>query len=75
MSWKCKKCGCSNFKETQIEETITTGIEFDKDGYKTMNYENEKTDSHITEDLECANCGNSASIFGAIEDIAGWEEK
>ena len=68
--WRCKKCGCSKFKITEIIE-IEREVVFDKDGIED---ESKEIDSDAKETLECINCGNSGSIFHFIEDIAEWEE-
>lgn len=68
--WKCKRCGCTKFKITEIRETEFE-VTFDKDGIED---ESKEIGSYTKETLECANCGNSGSIFHFIEDIAEWEE-
>lgn len=75
MSWVCKKCKGKKFKEIQKEETVTTGIKFDKDGYKTMDIGDEESNSIVEEYLECSSCENTSSIFNLIEDIAYWKRE
>ncbi|WP_177160796.1 hypothetical protein [uncultured Fusobacterium sp.] len=69
--WICKECGCAKFKITKIEETEREVV-FDKDGIED---ESKEIYSNTRETLECANCGNSGSIFHFIEDIAEWVEE
>lgn len=69
--WKCKECGCTKFKITEVTETEMEVV-FDKDGVED---ETKEIDSNIKKTLECANCGNSGSIFHFIEDIAYWVEE
>lgn len=69
--WKCKKCGSTNFKKTEIIERETR-VSFDEDGFdeelKEL-YEDSK------ERIECENCGNTGNIFNEIESIAEWVEE
>ena len=69
--WRCKECGCTKFKITEIIE-IEREVVFDKDGIED---ESKEIDSTERQTLECANCGNSGSIFHFIEDIAYWVEE
>ena len=69
--WRCKECGCVKFKITEIEETEREVV-FDEDGIED---ESEEIYSDTRKTLECANCGNSGSIFHFIEDIAEWVEE
>lgn len=68
--WKCKKCGSTKFKIIEIRETEFE-VTFDKEGIEDESKEIDSTERQI---LECANYGNSGSIFHFIEDIAEWEE-
>ena len=69
--WRCKNCGCVKFKITEIRETEFE-VTFDEDGIED---ESEEINSDYRKTLECANCGNSGSIFHFIEDIAEWVEE
>lgn len=69
--WKCKECGCTKFKITEVTEAEREVV-FDEDGIED---ESEEIYSNTRETLECANCGNSGSIFHFIEDIAEWVEE
>ena len=69
--WRCKECGSTKFKITEIRETEFE-VTFDKEGIED---ESKEIDSDAREALECINCGNSGSIFHFIEDIAEWVEE
>lgn len=64
MSWKCKKCGCTDFK---LGITGYVDVDFDKDG---MGEICEMTLEIIEEErVKCAKCGNNENY---IQDIADW---
>lgn len=65
--WKCKKCGCTNFK-------LGIGGYVDADFNKYGEEEIYETTLEIInkECVECYSCENNGNY---IEDIADWEEK
>ena len=69
--WKCKECGSEFFilRKIEVEESF---VKFNERGIKE---ETTKTNSVFKEQLECADCGNKASVYKMIEEIAYWEEK
>lgn len=68
--WKCKECGSTKFRKITVE-TTEEYVTFDKDGLED---DCEEIDYSIENSLICDNCGNSASIFNFISDLAEWEE-
>lgn len=70
MAWKCKECGSTNFKMSEIMEAEFKVI-FDENGVEEKRQE---ISCDKEERLRCANCGNIGNIFNFIEDIAEWEE-
>ncbi len=70
MAWKCKRCDSESFILTKIEAEESF-VKFNKKGIRE---EFKKTNSIFKEQLQCADCGNKASVYKRIEDIAYWEE-
>lgn len=68
--WKCKKCESSKFIKI-FKEVIEVTVEFDADGVEV---DEQVKSEGVQEHLECENCGNAASIFCLIEDIANYSE-
>ena len=65
--WKCKKCGCPNFR-MGIGGYVE--VDFNRIGMKKIY---ETTLEIINEEcVECCRCGNNGNY---IQDIADWEEE
>ena len=64
--WKCKKCGCANFR---IAMSGYVDVDFDEDEEEEI-YEN--TLEIINEEyIECCKCKNNSNY---IQNIADWED-
>lgn len=69
--WRCKVCGGENFEKT-VETTEKFIVMFDSNGVEDGEM---LIDDFSEKSLKCTVCGNSASIFNFIEDIANWEDE
>ena len=64
--WKCKKCGCTNFR---IAISGYVDVDFDEDEEEEF-YE-DTLEIIDEEHIECCRCKNKSNY---IQDIANWED-